>query len=64
MSYSWNQRNKCPNCGGFAGAWKESLRCRGFRHRESGYFCEQDNGTKRLNFSGYDLFFYDDKEEE
>lgn len=63
MSYSFNLRDRCPNCGGFAGAYKDNKRCRGFKHRESGYFCEVDNGTPVKNFNGYDLFYYKEEGE-
>ena len=59
MGISWNRRNPCPYCSGFAGAYKDSLRCRGFEHRDGeGFFCEQPRGGKAYNFSGYDLWFY------
>lgn len=61
MSYSFNQHNRCPVCGGFAGAYKEEKRCRGFRHRDGGgVFCEQPQEDKKpKNFSGYDLWWYE-----
>ena len=43
MGYSWNMRNRCPNCDGYAGAFKDAKRCRGFAHKDGeGFFCEQE----------------------
>ena len=68
MSISWNQRSRCPNCGGFAGAYKDSKRCRGFKHRDGeGYFCEEPDcisdsvpnaRSVAYNFSGYELYYH------
>lgn len=66
MSKSFNQHNRCPNCNGFAGAYKSEKRCRGFRHRDGeGFFCEVlVPGERVYNFAGYDLNYYSYKEEE
>lgn len=60
MPISFSQHKRCPNCGGFAGAYREHKRCRGFEHSDGeGFFCEEDNGTTAHNFTGhYNLFYY------
>lgn len=59
MSASWNQRNRCPVCGGYGGAGKKSRRCRGFMHRDGeALFCEKDNGKEPKNFLGFPLYVY------
>lgn len=74
MAYSYNLRNRCPGCNGFAGAYvkkgtflhedgsrhpyKDNKRCRGFRHQDGGYFCEVPNEGKGFNFTGHYSLWY------
>jgi len=60
---SFNSHNRCPNCEGFAGAFKREKRCRGFVHKDGeGYFCEVQNEKKKYDWSGYDLYYYPNEE--